>query len=174
MSARLTACTPLLSLVHQSKELLWRHWSVGVSFTNVIIRHERLSHYTAEWSCLLLVEHSHFAFVNADGSHSPLLRYISDYSPRLHPLGAPLATTISSITSMNSSARLRRVRDFASLTLSCARRFMTFIDTAAAMLTLASSQPTASSEKTFSNPRNRCHLTAFLTPLSVNVFRATL
>jgi hypothetical protein len=115
VSARLTACTPLLSLVHQSKELPWRHWSVGVSFTNVIIRHERLSHDTAEWSCLLLVEHSHFAFVNADGSHSPLLRYISDYSPRLHPLGAPLAITISSITSINSSARLCRVRDFAFL-----------------------------------------------------------
>jgi hypothetical protein len=28
-----------------------------------------------ERSCVLLVEHSHFAFVNADGPHSPLLRY---------------------------------------------------------------------------------------------------
>src|SRR5947209_12690106 len=142
---------------------------------NVIIRHERLRYDTAESSCVLLVELSHFAFVNADGPLYPLLRCIGDYSPRLHPLGPPLVIVISSITSMNSSVRLCRVRDFAFLALSCAHRFVTFISSAAAIPTLASSQPAASSsDKTFSNPRNRCRLTTSHTQLSANVFRATL
>lgn len=73
---------------------------------NVINHHERLSYDTARRSCVLLVEHSHFAFVHAHGPHSPLLSYIGDYLLQLHPLGAPLVVKVSSITSMNSSARL--------------------------------------------------------------------
>src|SRR5438045_170779 len=38
---------------------------------NVIIRRERLNYDTAERSCVLLVELSHFAFINADGPALP-------------------------------------------------------------------------------------------------------
>jgi hypothetical protein len=81
---------------------------------NVIIHHERLSHDTARRSCVLLVEHSHFAFVYVHDPHSQLLSYIGDYLLQLHPLGAPLVNKISSLTSMNFSARLCRVQDLPS------------------------------------------------------------
>jgi hypothetical protein len=84
MSARLTACTPLLllSLLYQIQRAAMPDiWSLGVSLANAIIRHERLTYVRVERSCVLLVEHSHFAFVSEDGLHFPLLRYISDYSP---------------------------------------------------------------------------------------------
>ena len=102
MSARLAACTPAVASFAPlpiQRAAMADIWSLGVSFANVIIRHKRLSHDMVERSCVLLVEHLHFAFVNADGPHSLLLRPFTAIASS----GCSFGHIISSIISMNSS-----------------------------------------------------------------------